>query len=105
MAANESVQRNHQSLLNNLYNSRENGELGIVVRFQCENGQVYAHKNVLTAGSDNFGAMFSPDHIENQTNSASFPDTSLDVLNIVIKSIYTQKLPNMIFRTTSYVKR
>uniref|UniRef100_T1J069 BTB domain-containing protein n=1 Tax=Strigamia maritima TaxID=126957 RepID=T1J069_STRMM len=85
-------------LLTYLYYTREDedvGQLFETVVLQCENGDCLpAHKSVLAVGSDYFRAMFThTGNIENETNFASFPDTSAEVMNIIIKYLYRQKLP------------
>uniref|UniRef100_T1J063 BTB domain-containing protein n=1 Tax=Strigamia maritima TaxID=126957 RepID=T1J063_STRMM len=101
MAANKRVRKSDEfnakedqqkSLLTNLYNSRDDEKPEKVV-LECKDGRVLAHKSILIAGSDYFFAMFSHTNIENETNVASFLDTSVEVMNIVIKFIYAQDIP------------
>uniref|UniRef100_T1IWK5 BTB domain-containing protein n=1 Tax=Strigamia maritima TaxID=126957 RepID=T1IWK5_STRMM len=84
--------KEQQSLLSKLYDTRDEGQLG-VVQLKCKNGCVLAHKSVLTAGSDYFRGMFNHKTIENETNKASFPDTSMESMNIIIQFIYARDIP------------
>uniref|UniRef100_T1J067 BTB domain-containing protein n=1 Tax=Strigamia maritima TaxID=126957 RepID=T1J067_STRMM len=97
MAANqiskvEKNQRRSHIVSTSLYNSREPGHSGIV-KLQCKDGSVLAHKCILQAASEYFRAMYSHRNIENETNVATYRDTSMEVMNIIIKFIYSQNLP------------
>uniref|UniRef100_T1J076 BTB domain-containing protein n=1 Tax=Strigamia maritima TaxID=126957 RepID=T1J076_STRMM len=86
------MESQQQLILSTLYTTRDVGNLDKVV-LECNDGLINAHKTVLIAGSDYFRVVFNPDSIENETNVVTLQDTSIEVMDIVIKFIYAQDIP------------
>uniref|UniRef100_T1J062 BTB domain-containing protein n=1 Tax=Strigamia maritima TaxID=126957 RepID=T1J062_STRMM len=89
-------------ILTNLYNSR-NVETSEIV-LECRDGNVIVHRNLITAGSDYFHAMFNHPNIENDSSMVSFDDTTVQVMNIVKKFVYGQELPTKVEITDDLIQ-
>uniref|UniRef100_T1J071 BTB domain-containing protein n=1 Tax=Strigamia maritima TaxID=126957 RepID=T1J071_STRMM len=93
------LKENQQRLiLTNLYKSRDDGKSDQVV-LECQDGQILAHKSVLRSGSDYFRGMFTHATTENEFNRVLLHDTSIEVMNIIIKFIYAQDIPSRLEMT------
>uniref|UniRef100_T1IWK4 BTB domain-containing protein n=1 Tax=Strigamia maritima TaxID=126957 RepID=T1IWK4_STRMM len=95
MTSDDYEERRQRSIriANKLYNSREEGQEGIIT-LQCKDGRVYAHECVLNSRTDYFWGIISRSNFENERNVATIPDTSMEVMNIVIRYLYEQDFPS-----------
>ncbi|KAL9888051.1 protein roadkill-like isoform 1-T1 [Glossina fuscipes fuscipes] len=81
-------------LSKDLGNLLENGKFSDVTLVVC-NLEVKAHKNILAARSDVFAAMFEHNMEESKLNRVLIEDIDYNVLNEMLKFVYTGRAPNI----------
>uniref|UniRef100_A0A1A9WZN7 BTB domain-containing protein n=1 Tax=Glossina brevipalpis TaxID=37001 RepID=A0A1A9WZN7_9MUSC len=77
--------------LGNLFHSAKFAD----VTLAADGGEFQAHKNILSARSDVFAAMFEHDMEERKLNRVAINDINHEVLKEMVRFIYTGEAPNL----------